>query len=93
MALNVFMQQRDDPQIKVPAQLRLGDPTTYVFVTDNASDAETRGVELEASWQLAAHADAWVPRSACCTRKSATSICGPNSRAAIWRMRRATPSR
>ena len=52
MALNVFMQQRDDPQIKVPAQLRLGDPTTYVFVTDNASDAETRGVELEASWQL-----------------------------------------
>ena len=51
MALNVFMQQRDDPQIKVPAQLRLGDPTTYVFVTDNASDAETRGVELEASWQ------------------------------------------
>jgi outer membrane receptor protein involved in Fe transport len=52
MALNVFMQQRDDPQIKVPVQLRLGDPTTYVFVTDNASDAETRGVELEASWQL-----------------------------------------
>jgi outer membrane receptor protein involved in Fe transport len=52
LALDVFMQQRDDPQIKVPAQLRLGDPTTYVFVTDNASDAETRGVELEASWQL-----------------------------------------
>ncbi|MEZ5563478.1 MAG: TonB-dependent receptor [Gammaproteobacteria bacterium] len=51
MALSFFMQQRDDPQIKVPAQLRLGDPTTYVFVTDNASDAETRGVELEAGWQ------------------------------------------
>jgi outer membrane receptor protein involved in Fe transport len=51
MALNLFMQQRDDPQIKVPVQLRVGDPTTYVFVTDNASDAETRGVELEASWQ------------------------------------------
>ena len=29
----------------------LGDPTTDVFVTDNASDAETRGVELEATWQ------------------------------------------
>ena len=52
MALNFFMQQRDDPQIKVPVQLRLGDPTTYVFLTGNASDAETRGVELEASWQV-----------------------------------------
>lgn len=51
MALSFFMQERDDPQIKVPVQLRLGDPTTYVFVTDNASDAQTRGVELEASWQ------------------------------------------
>ncbi|MFZ1625367.1 MAG: hypothetical protein WAU48_11420, partial [Gammaproteobacteria bacterium] len=51
MALSFFVQQRDDPQIKVPVQLRLGDPTTYVFVTDNASDAQTRGVELEASWQ------------------------------------------
>jgi len=51
MALSFFVQERDDPQIKVPVQLRLGDPTTYVFVTDNASDAETRGVELEATWQ------------------------------------------
>lgn len=51
MALSLFMQQRDDPQIKVPVQLRVGDPTTYVFVTDNAGDAETRGIELEASWQ------------------------------------------
>ena len=51
MALSFFVQERDDPQIKVPVQLRLGDPTTYVFVTDNASDAQTRGVELEASWQ------------------------------------------
>jgi outer membrane receptor protein involved in Fe transport len=51
MALSFFVQERDDPQIKVPVQLRLGDPTTYVFVTDNASDAQTRGVELEATWQ------------------------------------------
>ena len=51
MALSAFMQERDEPQIKVPVQLRLGDPTTYVFVTDNASDAQTRGIELEASWQ------------------------------------------
>ena len=51
MALSFFVQERDDPQIKVPVQLRFGDPTTYVFVTDNASDAQTRGVELEASWQ------------------------------------------
>lgn len=49
--LSVFHQDRRDMQVKIPAQLRAGDPTTFVFFTDNARSGQVRGAELEWSWQ------------------------------------------
>lgn len=51
LAASVFYQDREDLQIKVPVQLRLGDPTTFVFFTDNADSGRTYGLELEGTWQ------------------------------------------
>ncbi len=50
-SLGVFVQDRDDLQIKVPRQFVLGNPTTFLFSTANAEAGSTSGVELEMHWQ------------------------------------------
>ena len=49
--IGVFVAQRDDQQIKVPLQLQLGDPSSFLFVTDNAERGGHHGVEATAAWQ------------------------------------------
>ena len=49
--IGVFVAQRDDQQIKVPLQLQLGDPSSFLFVTDNAERGEHHGVEATVEWQ------------------------------------------
>lgn len=44
---NAFVQRRDDAQIKIPEQFRAGDPTTFLFFTENAGSVAVRGVEFE----------------------------------------------
>ncbi len=48
---SVFLQQRDDLQLKIPEQFRVGDPTTFVFVTQNGETGRATGLELEGGWQ------------------------------------------
>jgi len=49
--LGVFVARRDDQQIKVPFQLRLGDPSSFLFVTANSERGEHRGIEATVDWQ------------------------------------------
>jgi outer membrane receptor protein involved in Fe transport len=49
--LGVFAARRDHQQIKVPLQLRLGDPLSFLFVTANSERGEHRGVEATVDWQ------------------------------------------
>lgn len=46
---SVFWMQREDLQVKIPIQLRAGDPLTFVFYTDNAQSGRSRGAELALS--------------------------------------------
>ncbi len=46
-AASLFWQSRDDMQVKIPVQLRAGDPLTYIFYTANAGSARTHGAEFE----------------------------------------------
>lgn len=48
--LSVFWQERDDLQVKVPIQLVAGDPTTFVFLTDNAERGRVLGLEAGIEW-------------------------------------------
>ena len=48
---SVFVQDRDDAQLKIPEQLQPGDPSTFLFVTQNAEEIQVHGVEVEAGWQ------------------------------------------
>jgi outer membrane receptor protein involved in Fe transport len=48
---SAFIQQREDPQLKIPEQFRAGDPATFLFFTQNAERASTNGLEAEAGWQ------------------------------------------
>ena len=48
--VSVFTAVRDDQQIKVPLQLRRGDPASFLFVTANAERGVHRGLEANASW-------------------------------------------
>ncbi len=50
-ALSGFVQQRRDPQLKIPEQLRPGDPASFLFFTENAERVSTRGIEFEGGWQ------------------------------------------
>jgi hypothetical protein len=50
---SIFRQERDDMQVRVPLQLAIGDPNTFVFLTDNAESAHSHGFEADLSWQLA----------------------------------------
>ena len=47
----VFVARRDDQQIKVPLQLRLGDPSSFLFVTANSERGEHHGVEATVDWR------------------------------------------
>jgi outer membrane receptor protein involved in Fe transport len=49
--IGVFVARRDDQQVKVPMQLRLGDPSSFLFVTANSERGEHRGVEATVEWQ------------------------------------------
>jgi outer membrane receptor protein involved in Fe transport len=49
--VGAFVAQRDDQQIKVPLQLRLGDPSSFLFVTANSERGEHHGVEATLDWQ------------------------------------------
>jgi outer membrane receptor protein involved in Fe transport len=55
--LGVFAARRDDQQIKVPLQLRLGDPLSFLFVTANSERGEHRGVEAAVSWRATERLD------------------------------------
>jgi len=49
--VGVFTARRDDQQIKVPLQLRLGDPSSFLFVTGNSEHGEHHGIEATIDWQ------------------------------------------
>ncbi len=49
--VSVFVARRVDQQIKVPLQLRLGDPSSFLFVTANSERGEHHGVEAAFDWQ------------------------------------------
>jgi iron complex outermembrane recepter protein len=49
--IGVFVARRDDQQVKVPMQLRLGDPSSFLFVTANSERGDHRGVEATVEWQ------------------------------------------
>ena len=53
--VGVFVARRDDQQIKVPLQLRLGDPSSFLFVTGNSERGEHYGVETTVDWQATQH--------------------------------------
>ena len=49
--VGLFVAERDDQQIKVPLQLRRGDPSSFLFVTANAERGKHHGVEATVDWQ------------------------------------------
>jgi iron complex outermembrane recepter protein len=49
--LGVFESRRDDQQIKIPMQLTLGDPSSFLFLTENAERGRHRGLETSVAWQ------------------------------------------
>jgi iron complex outermembrane recepter protein len=48
--VGVFEARRDDQQIKIPLQLRLGDPSSFLFLTENAEEGRHRGAEASVEW-------------------------------------------
>lgn len=46
----VFASRRDDQQVRISAQLDPGDPTTFVFFTDNAARGDSIGLEADLRW-------------------------------------------
>jgi outer membrane receptor protein involved in Fe transport len=48
--VGVFAMRRDDQQIRVPLQLRLGDPSSFLFVTANSERGEHHGAEATIEW-------------------------------------------
>ena len=49
--VSVFSARRDHQQIKIPLQLRLGDPSSFLFVTANSERGEHRGLEATFDWR------------------------------------------
>jgi iron complex outermembrane receptor protein len=49
--VSLFVARRDDQQVKVPLQLRLGDPSSFLFVTANSERGEHHGLEATLDWQ------------------------------------------
>jgi iron complex outermembrane recepter protein len=54
---DVFYAWRTDEQIKIPLQLRLGDPSSFLFVTANAERATLSGVEGTVDWRATERLD------------------------------------
>jgi iron complex outermembrane recepter protein len=48
--LSVFAAIRDDQQIKIPLQLRRGDPSSFLLLTANSERGEHRGLEATVDW-------------------------------------------
>jgi iron complex outermembrane receptor protein len=48
--LSVFAAIRDDQQIKIPLQLRRGDPSSFLLLTANSERGEHRGLEASVDW-------------------------------------------
>jgi outer membrane receptor protein involved in Fe transport len=48
--LSVFYNQRDDQQVRTSFQQVPGDPSSFVFYTDNAAEGESTGLEAELRW-------------------------------------------
>jgi iron complex outermembrane receptor protein len=46
----VFYNRRDDQQVRTSFQLDPGDPTTFVFFTDNAARGKSLGLEADLVW-------------------------------------------
>src|SRR5512143_326725 len=49
--IGAFAARRTDQQIKVPIQLHLGDPSSFLFVTANAERGEQHGIEASLDWR------------------------------------------
>jgi len=49
--VGIFYALRTDEQIKIPLQLRLGDPSSFLFVTANAQRATLSGLEGTFDWR------------------------------------------
>ena len=47
----IFGSRRDDQQVRTSVQLVPGDPTTFIFFTDNAAQGDTLGLEAEFRWR------------------------------------------
>ena len=48
---SLFASRRVDPQVRRSDQLVAGDPTTFVFFTDNVGRGENRGLEADLRWR------------------------------------------
>lgn len=48
---SVFYARRDDQQVRTSFQIDPGDPTSFVFFTDNAAKGRTLGLEADFRWQ------------------------------------------
>jgi outer membrane receptor protein involved in Fe transport len=49
--VNAFLVRRDDQQIRIPLQLFPGDPSSFLFLTENADRSEHSGIEADVEWQ------------------------------------------
>ena len=58
--LAVFASRRDDQQVRSSVQLVPGDPTTFVFFTDNAARGESFGLEADLRWSPIAPLDLYL---------------------------------
>jgi iron complex outermembrane receptor protein len=47
---SMFIAQRKDQQVRTSFQIDPGDPTSFVFFTDNAAEGETLGLEADLRW-------------------------------------------
>lgn len=47
---SVFLNRRDNQQVRTSFQLIPGDPASFVFFTDNAAQGETTGFEADVRW-------------------------------------------
>jgi iron complex outermembrane receptor protein len=56
MNASIFYARRDDQQVRTSFQIDPGDPTSFVFFTDNAAKGDTLGFEAELRWRPG---DAW----------------------------------
>tara|TARA_R110002049_G_scaffold297165_1_gene485918 strand:+ start:302 stop:2389 length:2088 start_codon:yes stop_codon:yes gene_type:complete len=58
LSINVaaFVSRREDQQVRTSFQIDPGDPSSFVFYTDNAAKGETVGLEADLRWYID---DAW----------------------------------